>query len=253
MLKRLLPLAVVLACSSATQAGLFDDDEARKQISEMRQNYERRLNELSEQIKQQDTRGGQKLIDLVNQLDGINQELAKLRGQIEVLTFNLESLQKRQKDLYVDLDGRLRAIEESGPKAATPADTAQQAQRDADAASTYEAAYNLYREGKFKGAVDAFSALVNQHPSSQVTPNAWFWLGMSQAQAKDSRGAIQSFRKLVDGWAEHPKAPDALRAIATLQLEQGDRRGATRTLKELTGAYPGTDAAREAEKQLKKL
>lgn len=253
MLKRLLPLAFVLYAAAPVQAGLFDDDEARKQIAEIRQNYERRLNELSEQVRQQDTRGGQKLIDLVNQLDGINQELSKLRGQIEVLTFNVEGLQKRQKDLYVDLDGRLRAIEEAGPKAATPTDAANEAQRDADAATGYEAAYALYRGGKFKGAVDAFSALINNHPSSQVTPNALFWLGMAQAQSKDSRGAVVSFRKLVDGWAEHAKAPDALHAIATLQLEQGDKRGAARTLKELTGAYPGSEAAREAEKQLKKL
>ncbi|HXT04279.1 MAG TPA: YbgF trimerization domain-containing protein, partial [Casimicrobiaceae bacterium] len=96
------------------QAALFDDDEARRRIestnvrlTQLQREIEDRLTALEQQVK------GQGLADLSNQMQVLQSDIAKLRGQIEVVTYELEQAQKRQRDLYVDLDTRLRKIESS--------------------------------------------------------------------------------------------------------------------------------------------
>ncbi|QDQ26959.1 outer membrane protein assembly factor BamD [Chitinimonas arctica] len=253
MLNRLLPLVLLTALAFPAQAGLFDDDEARKQIAEVRAQQDAKIAAVADKLDQLDSRSSQKLIDLTGQLSELGQQIAQLRGQLEVLTFNLQGLQKRQQDLYVDLDGRLRNIEEGKAKPASAGDEAHNAQLEADAATAYESAYNLYRDGKLKSAIDALGIVTSRYAATQAAPSALFWLGMAQAQTGSVGAAQISWRKLVDAYPEHAKSPDALRAIATVQLEKSDRKGATKTLKELIAAYPGSDAAKEAERQLKKF
>jgi tol-pal system protein YbgF len=253
MYKRLLPLALLAAFALPGHAGLFDDDEARKQIAAIRDDHDAKLKALSDKVDQLDTRTGQKLVDLVGQLDQLNQQIANLRGQIEVINFNLQNLQKRQQDLYVDLDSRLRTLEEGKPASQSPTAQAVDAKQEAEAATNYEAAYNLYRDNKLKSAVDAFTALTVKYPTSQAAPNALFWLGMAQAQTGDAKAAQQSWRKLVGDFPDHARSPDALKAIASVQLEARDKKGAVKTLKELVATYPDSDAAKDAAKQLKKL
>jgi len=253
MSKRILALAVFAALALPSHAGLFDDDEARKQIAEVRTQAETRANELSGKLDEVDHRTGQKLVDLVGQMDQLNQQIADLRGQLEVINFTLQNLTKRQQDLYVDLDGRVRALEDGKGKDASPSAQAQSATQEADAAAAYESAYNLYRDGKLKPAIEGLGGVANKYPTTQAGANALFWLGMAQAQAGDVKTAQVSWRKLVDNYPTNAKSPDALRAIASVQSEKGDRKGAIKTLKELIANYPDSDAAAEAKKDLKKL
>ncbi len=52
------------------------------------------------------------VIQLMNQVESLQAEISKLRGQLEVLSNGLENAQKRQRDMYLDLDTRLRRIEQ---------------------------------------------------------------------------------------------------------------------------------------------
>ena len=63
------------------------------------------------------------VVELVRQLEQINGEMARLRGQIEVLANENQQVQKRQRDFYLDLDSRLKRLEGGGAQAA-PAATA---------------------------------------------------------------------------------------------------------------------------------
>jgi tol-pal system protein YbgF len=62
------------------------------------------------------------VIQLMNQIDAQQAEIGRLRGQLEVLSNGLENAQKRQRDMYVDLDTRLRRIEQQGGDSATKAE-----------------------------------------------------------------------------------------------------------------------------------
>jgi tol-pal system protein YbgF len=111
-----LSLAIIAAALSFplsfdAAAGLFDDDEARKDIKVLRaQNVETdlRIQKLDESIKNLG------ILQLLNQIEKLNVELAQLRGQVEVLTNQNEQLSKRQKDFYLDIDTRLRKLEGVG-------------------------------------------------------------------------------------------------------------------------------------------
>jgi tol-pal system protein YbgF len=63
---------------------------------------------------QQPAQQNRGVIELMNQIEALNTDLNRLRGQIEVLNNSLENAQRRQRDMYLDLDTRLRRIEGGG-------------------------------------------------------------------------------------------------------------------------------------------
>jgi len=64
------------------------------------------------------------VIQLLNQVDNLQAEINKLRGQLEVLNNGLDNAQKRQRDMYLDLDTRLRRIEQQTASATQKNDAA---------------------------------------------------------------------------------------------------------------------------------
>ncbi|MBX3628870.1 MAG: tol-pal system protein YbgF [Nitrosomonas sp.] len=102
---------LLLIGSNTAYAGLFGDDKAREQIEALRQ----QVAELEARIVQMEAAlQGQALLELYSQVETLGLELGRLRGQIEVLNNDNASLQKRQRDFYIDLDNRLRQIEQPG-------------------------------------------------------------------------------------------------------------------------------------------
>lgn len=244
-------LALLLAVVGAPQAraGVFDDDEARRQIKDLSMHTSERLDTLS---KAQ--------FELVNQLQALREDNAKLRGQLETLTYELEAAKKRQQDFYIDLDGRLRK-QEPQPAAADEAKPAGEAAPDQGkkvasdpAAETreYEAALNLFKGNKIKEAAAAFDAFAKAHPDSTLTPNAQYWLGNANYALHDCKKAIEAHRVVVSRWPQNAKAPDSLINIATCQQELGDSKGVKATLETVLSKYPDSSAAATAKQRLKK-
>lgn len=242
-----LRLALILAALGAgqAQAGLFDDDEARRQIADFRIKTETRLDQQ-----------GKAQLDLANQIARQNEEIARLHGQIETLTYELESAKKRQQDFYLDLDTRLRKLEPQPGNGSAAGDGQAAPQKPAaDPAvesQEYEAALNLFKGTKYKEAAAAFGTFLQKHPDSTLAPNAQFWLGNAWYAQRDCRKAIEAQSIVASKWPDSPKAPDALLAIATCQQEMGNPTGVKRTLETLVAKYPNTPAADNARQRLKK-
>jgi len=235
-MKRLLPLAVMLALSSVgpAQAGLFGDDEARRQIIDMRQDLEGRL---------ETTSRGQ--LELANQNEQLRAEAARLRGQIELLINEVETLKQRQRDFYVDLDTRLRQLETAGP-ASTPAASADPAAESGE----YEAALTLMKDGKHREALTAFETFVAKYPAGNFTAGAHFWAGNAALQLKDINAANKHFNTVLTKWPNDNVAPDAMLGLANSQQSIGDAATSRRTLQALTERYPQSNAAQVAKQRL---
>ncbi len=107
---RTLAAAFALIVAFPAHAQLFSDDDARKAILELRQRTEHAVQ--SELGARLDTAQRNQL-DLANQNETLRQEIARLRGQVETLTNEVATLQKRNRDLYTDLDARLKKFEPS--------------------------------------------------------------------------------------------------------------------------------------------
>ena len=259
--------ALVALVPQFAHAALFDDEEARKRITatntridQLQKDLEDRVAQLERQLK------SGALVDLANNVEGLKSDVARIRGQIEVLTYELEQSQKRQKDLYVDLDARMRKLEGSpGPAAdGVPADAAASgAAAGSGAASaaapspstpgeqrSYDAALDQFKRGDVQGAITGFTAFVKTNPKSALAPSAQYWIGNAHFARKDYKAAIASQRQLLLAWPDSPKVPDALLNVASAQSELGDSAAARRTLEELIGKFPQSDAAAKAKQRL---
>jgi tol-pal system protein YbgF len=282
--QRLLLLACLLLGGFHTaQAAFFSDDEARKKIADLQQQLSQLQSQIQGRIdeaqKQQQSLDGrvvtlegqlksQGMIDLLNQIDRINAEVSKLKGQIEVMSHDVEVTQKRQRDLYTDLDSRLRKLEAGAPAAAAPAPAAPAAEAPsqqqpvaavAPAAPAvdptaelrdYEAAHALFKSGKYALSADAFEKFVAAYPDSKYGPNAQYWVGYARFSQKEYKAAIAAQQKLLQRYPEHQKVPDAMYNIANSQIQLGDVDAARQTLKSLIAKYPLSDAAPLAKKRL---
>lgn len=229
-----------LALPLSAQAGLFDDDEARQRIEQLRA-------EVNELGKRADTTSRNQ-VDFANQVEAIRADIAKLRGQIEVLTYELEAAQKRQKDFYVDLDSRLRKLEQPPAEAKSETPKVDPAQETRD----YEAALAGLKAAKFKEAAAAFIAFIKAYPNSSLAASAHYWGGYAHAQARDHAGAADLFGKFAAGWPKDERAPAALESRVTSLEAIKDVKAARATLQQLADAYPASEAGKKAKLRLKK-
>ena len=96
---------------------LFEDDEAREKINDLQNQLNslktEKLVNLEAQITdlQQVLQGGS-LQQFNNKINEIFDDLAKLRGDVEVLQFGLQSFEDRQKLNYQDIESRFEKLEQ---------------------------------------------------------------------------------------------------------------------------------------------
>ncbi len=245
-----LALFAVLASGSA-RAGLFDDEEARKQIMDLTNRVKTQDEAFvarMSKIEAENEQRGRAIIELSNQLDGLRSDIAKLRGQLEVLLNDADASQKRQKDFYVDLDNRLRALEKTGGTAGGG-----DAGGDSAESKVYESALNQFKLGNYQGAIAGFQTFIQTWPSSTNAPSAQYWVGNAYFALRDYKGAIAAQQKLIAAWPDSAKAPDAMLNLASSQLELGDSKGAKRSLDSLVARYPASPAAETAKQRLAHL
>lgn len=239
-------LGLCLAAGAA-RAGMFDDDEARKAVANLRVQVEANQKAVEERLAKIETLVQDRSIELNRQIDELKQELARLRGQIEVQLHQIETLDRRQKDLYVDLDARLRKLEAN---AAAQEKQAASAPDPVAEGKAYEAALNQFKLGNYQASVAAFQGFLASYPDSQQVSSAQYWIGNAYYALRDYKMAIAAQQKLLASWPDSAKAPDALLNIASCQAEMGEPRAARETLQSLLKKYPGTPAAEQAKQRL---
>jgi tol-pal system protein YbgF len=274
-MKKLVLASLLLSAqllSFNSHAALFDDKEARKKILEVettmnsqdqanqtelanvKKNVEQRL-----QAIEAITKGGG-LMDMQNQIESLKQEVARLKGELEVANHNVEATLQRQKDLYGDTDTRLRKLESvtSPVSAEAPAPTPSVPVVVAPAKNTQEyqlleLANGLSKESKHKDAFNAYDKFLKDYPNSALAAEAAFGLGYSQYSLKNYKSAIATQQKVLDMHPESPKVPDAMLNMANSQIQLGLVPDAKKTLRDLIAKFPNADVTATAQKRLKAL
>lgn len=234
-------VALSLAAASLPALALFGDDEARARIDAVR----KQVQALEDRVAKTEDRRA--VLELASQIEALKGDIAKLRGQVEVLVNLAEQNEKRQKDLYLDIDTRLRKLEKAqegnGDKPAaegvTPAET-----------KAYEAALNQFKLGNYPLSISAFQGFMVTYPQSKLAPSAQYWIGNAHYAQRDFKQAIAAQQRVLAQWPEDAKAPDALLNIASAQEAAGDRRGAQKSLEALLSKYPQSPAAASAKQRL---
>jgi tol-pal system protein YbgF len=230
-------LAAALLCVSlGSQAALFEDDEARKAILDLRQRVEA--------MRQQTDQRLRSLLDLQNQIEQMRGDLARMTGQNEQLTRTLSDMQSRQ----TSLDDKLKQSEPSKVSV-----DGREFNADPKEKADFEAALGVFRSGQFAQAQTAFAEFVKRYPQSGYNASALFWLGNAQYATRNYNEAIANFRSMLSLAPDHAKAPEAVLSIANCQIELKDTRAARRTLEDLTKAYPQSEAAQAGRERLSRL
>jgi len=274
-------IAVLLFVTLPARAALFDDEEARRRADAVRLRVEQLERSLSQRLDALEaTVKSQALADMLNEIQQIRSDIAKLNGQYEVLAYELEQAQKRQRDLYVDLDNRVRKLEILPAPLAPPASAAPPANPETSATTpptpssgaspppvalaagrvtasdvgaeqkSYDAALDQFKSGDYVAAIVSFQNFAKTNPKSALAPSALYWAGNAQYAQKDFRAAIATQRQLLSAYPDSQKVPDALLNIASSQGELGDAAGSRRTLQEIIAKHPSSEAAAKARQRL---
>ena len=297
MKKLILASLLIVTAGFAAQghAALFDDKEARKKILELeattttqhqaaqadlaalkktQQVIEQRLAEIEAITK------GQGLLDMQNQIEGLKQEVAKLKGELELASHNVNLTQQRQKDLYGDADARLRKLEQGqpgtnasanpnpvaaaeaapasvaapvSPVAAAPVASTPEPAKNSQEYQLLELAHGLTKEAKYKDAFNAYDKFLKDYPNSAYAADAMYGLGYAQFALKNYKSAMATQQKLLDAHPDSPRAADALFNMANSQFQLGMVPAAKKTLRDLLAKYPNSEVIPAAQKRLKAL
>lgn len=263
--KSLLALALGVVLCSTAQAGLFDDEEARKQVLQLRaqmadtqRTLDARIGELQARIGELEAQAkNRSIIDLFNQVETLKTEFAKLRGQIELLQNEMENTQKRQRDLYVDLDGRLRKVE------AQQAEQAARAAAGAAAAAAAAATPPPAPAGSMPPAVVGPTAVTpgSVEPGRAMPPNVVvappatmdpvaeqraYDQGLEHFRAGRFAEAVTAFQLFTRNFSRSTLVPSAQYWIGNSLYATRDFRGAIATQRQLIAQYPDSAKASDA-------
>ncbi len=215
-----------------------------------------------------------RITELTLQLDQVRRENRELRGEVERLGHEIEQLKRKQRDIYLDIDQRLGAVQagaapaaaatvQAGPEAppasspsampdpAPPAAGADRAQIQAE----YQAAYELLspQNKRYREAAQAFAAFLERYPQDELAPNAQYWLGEAYYVSQQNAEAQQAFEQVVSRYPDSPKAPGALFKIGRLQQAAGKTDAARASYRKVLADYADSPAAGLARQRLEQL
>jgi tol-pal system protein YbgF len=248
---------LVLALPSS-RAALFDDDEARRAILELRQKVLQMEQANAQQAadaaktiaqqREQIQTLQRSVLDLNGQLETLRGEIARLRGTDEQLTRDLAEVQRKQKDITQGVDDRIRKLEPMKVSV-----DGREFMADPEEKRQFDDSLAVLRSGDFDKAAGQFGTFLRRYPGSGYADSARFWLGNALYGKREYKDAITSFRSLVSNAPDHPRAPEALLAVANCQVEAKDTKAARATIGELIKAYPKSEAAQAGRERLAAL
>lgn len=259
------PLLLVLLAQSTWAVSADELAQKMGDLQKGLQSQDSRLGRLESQLQNQG------LLNLLNQVEALKAEVARLRGAQEELGYQQTTADKRAKELFADLDDRVKELESRPAAAAVPAVRLQPAQAlstpvaTAPAASSapqgdmenetraYEAAHQLVKAGRYKDAVLAFQGFAKTYPASSLVPNAHYWTGFSYVGMSDFESAAASYQHLIGEFPNSPKTPDAMLSLARAQIQMKRNDEAVATLDKLIEKFPYSRAADNGKKLLATL
>lgn len=226
-------VALLLAASTATGASAQSQNERIAAL-------EQRMLAIEQKLENQG------LLEMARQLDALEAELRRLRGEIEALQHDLDASRRQQRDQYVDLDARLRTAETrvAAAQVETPA-----AGPDAE----YQTAFNQLKEGRYDEAAAAFTKFLANHHDHELASNAQYWIGEVHYVKREFPAALAAFEAVLTGFPGARKTPDALLKAGYCHYELGQFDLARTALARVTLDFPESTVAAEAAERLKRM
>jgi len=266
-----------------------------ERLTELSQRSEAKLSSVQEQLKklsEEMSRMGRlvdnrAMLEMIQQVDQISEDINLLRGEIEVQGNDINEIKKRQRELYQDIDRRLRDMESrtvsqapaapaTAPQSTAPAQPAVEPSSSATetpslvpAAGTsaaasaaapqagekeaYQAAFDTLKEGRYKEAKVELKAFLDKYPKSSFAGNAQYWLGEAHYVTRNFEQGVVEFKKVINSYPGSNKVPDAMLKLGYTYYELKQYPQAKTVLQDLRTRFPDETAARLAAKRLDRI
>lgn len=218
------------------------------------------------------------MLDILMRLQSIEREIQVLRGTIEVHTHQLDEGSKKQKELYLDLDRRLSAIEKQVQTLATapPAPTPSQPPAAApvapattpatpkgpaavektpaeDEQQIYQQALDFLYQQQYDKAVTGFRGYIHKYPKGRYAHVCQYWVAEAFFAQGLYKPAIVEYQRLITGYPASPKIAEAMLKVGDSYIRLNEPAKARPVLEQIGRSYPGTDEARQAHSLLAKI
>jgi len=264
-----------------------------ERLTELSQRSEAKLSSAQEQLKKlskEMSRMGRlvdnrAMLEMIQQVDQISEDINLLRGEIEVQGNDINEIKKRQRELYQDIDRRLRDMESRTvsqvptapasvsqttppaqpasssttetpslvPATGTSAAASASAAPQAGEKEAYQAAFDTLKEGRYKEAKAELKAFLARYPDSSFAGNAQYWLGEAHYVTRNFEQGIVEFQKVINGYPGSNKVPDAMLKLGYTYYELKQYPQARTALQDLRTRFPAETAARLAAKRLDRI
>ncbi len=265
-------------------------------------------------------------------IEDLRREISSLRDQLDIQTFELEKLRRRQRELYDDLDARLRQEERvtasmptpgeggSAPSSLVPTEPTQSADISqatrvsgsgvseietpgsssnassvaADAVTktsessvdsivvgsaipttvtsgqalksttvsnavsvseeeTYDAAFDLLKQSLYADAAVAFIQFIQRFPNSELTDDAWYWMGEARFVTREFSQSLGAFQNVINNFMGSPRIPASYLKVGYIQYEYGAYIKARETLNFVLSSFPNHRVVVNAKARLEKM
>ena len=266
--------------ASSSQAVVFEDDEARRAILDLRQRVENLRqsqaaseaalqksldginksqqivrDSVAQEAKQESSRLQNALLQLQSQIDSLKQSLAEMRGEKDQLQREITLLKRGQNDNSSGLEERLVKIDQRIAKLEPVFFQLDglEFQADITEKKDFELALASFKKGDFAGSIISFSAFLRKYPDSGFRQSAMFWLASAKYVKREYADAANQLKSFTGMNESHSKFPEALLTLANAQLELKQTQDAKKTLDELITKFPSSEAAAAGKERLSKL
>jgi tol-pal system protein YbgF len=213
----------------------------------------------------------QSLLEVSNQIEALRSDVRGMHNDVDQLNNAMDASRKQQRDLYADLDRRMKALEARGavsaapsgasapvagggaPSSSAPAAPAGYDGPASDDKSGYQSAFTFLKEGQYDRAVPAFQKFLATYPDSALAENAQYWLGEANYVNKAFPEAEAAFQKVVDKYPQSRKVPDALLKIGYCRYEMKQYESAKLALSQVITQFPDHADAKLAQQRIEKM
>lgn len=285
---RLTLLTGVLGIGLVSSPGLLAQALTPDQLTIRIEETSRALQDIQKDLKKMNTlMDNRAMLDIFQRVDELADEISQLRGELELQASELAGIKSRQRELYLDIDRRMRDLEDRAagqsttlapvPVPATGTSSTSSGQAPASSSTTgtssttqvvpatqpsanlseekaaYQVAFDSLKEGRYKQAKQQFSQFLKDYPGSIYAGNAQYWLGEANYVTRNFKQAITEFNRVLNLYLTSAKIPDAMLKLGYTHYELKQYDQAKSVLQELRKRHPSSTAARLAGKRLDRM
>lgn len=185
------------------------------------------------------------------QITGIEAQVKALKDKLMPSGENEKTLAPSEKEAPKG-EGEKPNWEETKPEGGKQAEQAGE-EKTVGEKSVYEAAYQLFRDKKYKTAREKFQAFLKEYPDSKLVDNAQFWIAETYYSEKDYEAAILAYETLLKKYPKSEKAAPALLKQAYSFIDIGDDKTGKLLLTKVIEKYPHSKEASQAKKKVSEI